>query len=157
IFPTGELPQPLAEVANPPGNVASRVIAWRHLGVAANGIHGHYRSERVTDRELEGAAPLPKTRDPLPNPAEPYEVELGGGVSCRVPLALYADTQGTLPRATSKPRPPVKSKDFPPTGDDRSTRLADVILAWNLFQHFYPYFDAIETDWPAVLRESLTA
>jgi hypothetical protein len=25
--------------------------------------------------------------------------------------------------------------------DDRATRIADVIIAWNVFRHFYPYFD----------------
>jgi C-terminal processing protease CtpA/Prc len=120
-------------------------------------LPGHYRSERVADHPLDGAAPLPAAPEALPRPDEPYETDLGGGVACRVPLAVYADAGGTLPRATAKPRPPRKPADFPPTGDDRATRLADVLLAWNLFQHFYPYFDVVETDWPAALRECLTA
>jgi C-terminal processing protease CtpA/Prc len=32
-----------------------------------------------------------------------------------------------------------------------------VALAWNVFQHFYPYFDVARADWPAVLRQSLRA
>src|SRR5205085_9450801 len=42
------------------------------------------------------------------------------------------------------------------SGSDRATRLADVILAWNVFQHFYPYHDVVQTDWPAALRAALT-
>ena len=157
VFPVGRAPAAVPELAGPPAGAPARVVAWRHVGVAPHGTHGSSRSERVADRELAGAAKLPLGPEPLPKPNEPYEIDLGGGVACRVPLALYADARGTLPRATSKPSPPAKPANFPPTGDDRSTRLADVILAWDLFQHFYPYFDDVETDWPAALREALTS
>ncbi|PYS32154.1 MAG: peptidase S41, partial [Acidobacteria bacterium] len=43
------------------------------------------------------------------------------------------------------------------SGNDRATRLADVALAWNIFQHFYPYFDVVQTDWPKALRDALTS
>jgi C-terminal processing protease CtpA/Prc len=39
--------------------------------------------------------------------------------------------------------------------EDRATRLAGVIIAWNIFQHFYPYFDVVRTDWPAELPKAL--
>jgi C-terminal processing protease CtpA/Prc len=32
-----------------------------------------------------------------------------------------------------------------------------VALLWNVFQHFYPYFDVVQTDWPAELRRALQA
>jgi C-terminal processing protease CtpA/Prc len=95
----------------------------------------------------------------IPSPAEPWTAELGGGVSAAVPLALWADAAGTLPHLDSGSPPPAptpaKPAGFLPSGDDRATRLADVVLAWNVFQHFYPYFDVAGTDWPAVLRSSL--
>ena len=43
---------------------------------------------------------------------------------------------------------------FPP-GNDRATRLAGVILFWNVAQHFYPYFDVVGTDWTAQLPVAL--
>ncbi|MFL5241746.1 MAG: S41 family peptidase [Gemmataceae bacterium] len=85
------------------------------------------------------------------------EADLGGGVSCRLPLALYADKEGTLPRPDAKLKPSAKPADFPPTGDDRATRLACVCLAWGVLQHFYPYFEETKADWPDGLREALTA
>ena len=93
-----------------------------------------------------------------PDPSSPFRAELGGGVSCLVPLSLYADELGTLPHAskaktsgegTSRPAPTRYS------ADDRATRLAAVALAWNVLRHFYPYFDVVKTDWPAALREAL--
>jgi C-terminal processing protease CtpA/Prc len=84
--------------------------------------------------------------------------DLGGGVSAMIPLALYKDDgQGTLPRPAGAAPAADKPEGFMPTGDDRATRLADVALAWTVFQHFYPYFDVVKTDWPAELRRALSA
>lgn len=38
----------------------------------------------------------------------------------------------------------------------QETRLGAIIQAWNILQHFYPYFDIIETDWNEVLTKTLT-
>ena len=92
----------------------------------------------------------------LPPPAEAFEADLGGGVSCRVPLSLYRDVKGATVPASHGWIPPA-TNGWQPSGNDRATRLADVALAWNVFQHFYPYFDVVETDWPAALREALTS
>jgi C-terminal processing protease CtpA/Prc len=43
------------------------------------------------------------------------------------------------------------------TGDDRATRIADVALAWNVFRHFYPYFDVTGGDWTSELKPALEA
>lgn len=92
----------------------------------------------------------------LPPPAEVFEADLGGGVSCRVPLSLYRDAKGATVPASHGWIPPA-TNGWQPSGNDRATRLADVALAWNVFQHFYPYFDVVKTDWPAALRGALTS
>lgn len=74
-----------------------------------------------------------------------------------MPLALYADAQGTLPRGASAPEGAAAAPPVQYSGNDRATRLAGVALAWNVFQHFYPYFDVVKTDWPRALREALTS
>lgn len=91
-------------------------------------------------------------RGSAPSPGEPLVVDLGGGVSAMIPLALYKDEKGTLPHV-AEVKPPEPG--FAPSGNDRTTRLADVALAWNVFQHFYPYFDVVQVDWPAELRKAL--
>jgi C-terminal processing protease CtpA/Prc len=93
-----------------------------------------------------------KAEEQIPDPAQPFSADLGGGVSCLVPLALYLDEQGTLPRAD----PPPAQPGLPVSGIYCSTRLAAVALAWNVFQHFYPYFDVVQADWPGALRRALT-
>jgi len=113
----------------------------------------------ATDCREGGCASItgaPTAPPKLPPPAEVFEAELGGGVSCRVPITLYRNEKGeTVP--TAHGWIPPATNGWQPSGNDRATRLADVTLAWNVFQHFYPYFDVVRTDWPAALREALTS
>ncbi|HEX5718061.1 MAG TPA: S41 family peptidase [Thermoanaerobaculia bacterium] len=128
-------------------------------------------SERQETYEIELAASCregscvslagkPAAPPKLPPPAEVFAADLGGGVSCRVPLTLYLDGsldgRGKTVPASHGWTPPA-TNGWQPSGNDRATRLAVVALAWNLFQHFYPYFDVVQTDWPAALREALAA
>ncbi|MGP0069781.1 MAG: S41 family peptidase [Isosphaeraceae bacterium] len=173
IFPTGKPPAD-ADAAKPAepaekgagaGTLPPRVLAWQHIGVGL-GRSPVYSSERV-DLRMPRPADVPKPADvPLPDPRKPYAAGLGAGVSCLVPMALHADKDGTLPRPDRgepprdqaqadllvAPRPP----GFQPSGNDRATRLAAVVLAWNVFQHFYPYFDVVDADWPGELHRALT-
>ena len=79
----------------------------------------------------------------------PFRAELPGGVSCSMPIVLYRSTSGS-PAESVAPNEPGGS----PT--DRATRLAAIIVAWNVFQHFYPYFDMLRTDWMASLGALLS-
>jgi C-terminal processing protease CtpA/Prc len=89
-----------------------------------------------------------------PPDRRPWLGPLGGGVAASVPLELSTRDGKTVPAAgappASEPRLLVPS--------DRATRLASVIIAWNIFEHFYPYFDVRGTDWkpelPLRLREA---
>ena len=78
-------------------------------------------------------------------------MKLGGGVSALVPTTVLADETGTLPRSSSDSRTAIQTH----SGDNRATRLAGVVIAWNVFQHFYPYFDVVQVDWPKALIAAL--
>jgi C-terminal processing protease CtpA/Prc len=132
-----------------------RVIAWRHVGADPNRMFGRQRHDRVVDRSAPYTTSFKVSPAPLPKPTDAYEADLGGGVQCRFPTSLHLDAKGTVPRATAKPKRLDKSSDFPPTGDDRATRIAGVCLAWGMFQHFYPYFEETKADWPSALTEAL--
>jgi hypothetical protein len=146
-------------LAGPPADERASVRAWLHHGL---GLHasGPYRSWRTKKRVRDGVLP-----DGVPDPARPLELELAGGLVCRVPRALFATSAGTLPAATP-PAPAPDASGLPPvtgalqsawSAGARTTRLAAVILCWNVFQHFYPYFDEVEVDWPAELARALEA
>jgi C-terminal processing protease CtpA/Prc len=142
VVRAGEVPE--AGAPRPAGD-SVQVVWWRHYGVGL-GPRTPYRSERI--RALADALP-----DSAPDPRRPLRVDLGGGVRASVPLALYADGAGALPRPAGQP---AAATDAPlPSGGDRATRLAAVALGWNVFQHFYPYFDVVDADWPAELPRAL--
>ena len=109
--------------------------------------------ERVSYSGSEGIGRLPNPIElNVPKPDQPLEVNLGGGVTALLPLVLYTDKNGTLPYA-EVPAPPVQTR--PPGAGDRGTRLAAVALSWNVFQHFFSYWDTVATDWQASLAAAL--
>jgi C-terminal processing protease CtpA/Prc len=149
VFPLAERPEVPAEL-DLPGDVSEpRVVMWQHHGVEGTSEWNVdlYRSDRVYEPVAGGQIP-----EGFRNPREPFYAELGGGVAALVPLALFADDAGTLPRAAGA------GQDLPDKGIAPATanrRLAGVVIAWNVFQHFYPYFDVVDTDWPQVLEDAL--
>ncbi len=86
--------------------------------------------------------------------------ELGAGLSSVIPLALYSDEKGTLGKNENyrfdELAAELEAEDFENlTAGHVSVRLADVIIAWNIFQHFYPYFDVVNVDWDEELTIAL--
>ncbi len=155
VFPNGTQPAAPTGLAPPEGAAGLKLVLWLHLGAGQLRKEDPtiYRSER-TYEAVTTVAPIGSEPDQI------FSADLGGGVTARVPLELYADATGTLPHR-SPPTPAVPDKlhvaaDNQFSGNDRATRLAAVALAWNAFQHFYPYFDVVETDWPHALVAAMT-
>jgi len=131
------------------GGSPTGVLTWMHHGWAPMSLDTTvYWSRR--DRHGAHADGL------RPGPGRSITADLGGGVWCAVPTSLWFDHAGTLPRARNvRRRPAERSAGLVPSGDDRSTRLADVALCWTVIQHFFPYFDVVHADWDAALRDAL--
>lgn len=147
VFPTGDNPPIVRPTPPPSPSNTVQVVMWNNLGFGTGSSQSIYQSVRKYTN-----APAGKVPDDLAAYQEPYQAELGGGVSCSFPLALFADSTGTWPRG-AMPGPTM----YRYTAQDRATRLAAVALAWNVFQHFYPYFDVVDTDWPAALTAALSS
>ncbi|MEM7307407.1 MAG: S41 family peptidase [Planctomycetota bacterium] len=145
VFEPGAEPPLPAALRAPADAGPLRVTAWRHTGYGQAGSRV-YSSTRPRKRVRDGVLP-----DDLPDPALPFEADLPGGLRCRVPLALYVGREGTLPAGVDV------ELDELVVVEHRPVRLASVVLAWNVLQHFYPYFDVVETDWDAALVEALQA
>ncbi|HJQ39645.1 MAG TPA: S41 family peptidase [Thermoanaerobaculia bacterium] len=126
-------------VARASGASATAIVAWEHHGFGPKDGQ-FYRSERI--------------RRPVDQAPEPFRMSLGGGVTASIPLAVFADATRTLPAATRAPLP-VSPATY--SGNDRGTRIGAVVILWNVIQHFYPYFDVVDVDWPAELRTALRA
>lgn len=75
-----------------------------------------------------------------------------------VPLALYEINGSTFPITNEKTINELKKEisDIKnPYGFSQEANLASIVIAWNVLQHFYPYFDVIDIDWEKVLSETL--
>jgi hypothetical protein len=136
VFLTGEDPPLPPEL---PRNESSlKVISWRHKGFGQSMAKDSlYKSERLS-KDAAGVSVG------SPTPQKPFITSLGGGVSSLVPLALFADSKGTLPHVA------VRTEDskaaLVSTGKDRATTADGVACAWNIFSTS-PYFDGVQTDW----------
>jgi C-terminal processing protease CtpA/Prc len=130
------------------GEHALRVTGWWYHGWAGTSSAGPYYGRRI-------AAPIDAPPDSILPVGSEVNLDLGGGVWCSMPMTLYSDERGTVPHGESVSIAPQRPEGWSPSGNDRGTRLADVILFWNVAQHFYPYFDVVNTDWPKQLPLAL--
>jgi hypothetical protein len=115
---------------------------------------------RLTDNPAEGRqfvrfapAPAVVSTDELfpeaaPTLADHVDVDLGIGLRARISLTL-TDSQ-----AKSASAPHTENTGSRPDLDER---LADVVVAWNFYRHFYPYFSEAAVDWNARLRVHVQA
>jgi C-terminal processing protease CtpA/Prc len=149
VFLDGHSVPFLSALEQPPG-ASVKVVHWRHRGAPAPfTTDPTYISKKVEENPEE----LTKG---LPLPAKPLHLPLGRGVSAFVPLTVYANQIGTLPQGKRTHSTASTINRIPPwSALDRATRLSAVIIAWNVFEHFYPYFDVVHADWPAELRRAL--
>lgn len=131
-----------------------RVVAWQHFGVRLSERSNIYKSVRV-NRDKE-STPL---FEAMPRIGEAIDAELGRGLHCRVPLALYASDEGVLGGDTAafeSLESRLAGIDLNSmTADELAVRLADTVITWNVFQHFYPYFDVVDVDWEKMLDATL--
>lgn len=147
--------------AAPPSSATLGVIYWHHFGLGAGS--NPYRSTRRRVAAPDGQPP-PFVRVPtpgmtgvdsipVPDPRQPIQVDLGGGVSASVPLAVYT-TREDLPDSLPAPSRPLSDSTAVP---NRATRLAVASTLWSVAQHFYPYFDIVGTNWDSTLAPTLAA
>lgn len=151
IFETDKRPPAIPDELKPVTSSTSlQIVSWRHHGFGGGVAQEIYYSERIRKQVTQGNLPAD-----MPNPSDPFYVDLGGGVSALIPLGLYADEGGTLPHQVvngeSRHLIPISSYS------EKVVHLATVVLAWNVFQHFYPYFDVVKTDWLNTLRDTIIA
>ncbi len=146
VFPTGARP-PAADLGVPAGASLEslRQVWWNHTGLGAEERPSLFASAR---QRSEPGQPAAGGLDPR----QPFAADLGGGVSCLLPLALYADAAGSLPQTAYGA--PAGTE---PSAADRNGRLAIVMLAWNVLQHFHPGLAAADRRWQDALAVALRA
>jgi hypothetical protein len=160
---TGRYPRSSGFQSEDSGNGFSYLV---QAGKAAEGhkylsIRGNYQPP--------APGSLPKDPDDTPPVftrqaaiGEVVQEDIGSNLRCVLPLALYGTKTATYPAADPAAGRQLRQElarvaGTAQTGDLRAVRLADVIITWNIFQHFYPYFATTKSDWPAALPEYLQA
>ena len=86
------------------------------------------------------------------------DVDLGSGLRARVALALSeseATGDATRTSQTETLRATLNNAPDPVGKLSIDTRLADVVVAWNVFRHFYPYWTEAGVDWDTRLKPLL--
>jgi hypothetical protein len=105
-----------------------------------------------------GAADAELFPEGAPIPGAHADVDLGSGLRARVPLAL-TDAQARPDPARQKELDALRAALAAVAGasptPDLDQRLADVVVAWSVFRHFFPYWTEAAVDWDARLRPQL--
>jgi C-terminal processing protease CtpA/Prc len=130
---------------------------WYYWSPAVKSTDGPFsgRNCLLVSRDTAG----PET-EPHASPGEYVDKPLAWDLRCRVPLCLWSSDGHTLPRADTRAfgrlKTALDSVSFDTLADPAvEVRLADVIIVWNVMQHFFPYFDVVPTDWDTVLTSAL--
>ena len=98
-----------------------------------------------------------KLFEALPKANEVLRKELSPGLDLSFPLALPktgwrgSDTQVASLEALRKELSGLPKAD----ANQEAVRLGNIVIAWNVLQHFYPYFDVVKVDWDAALGSAL--
>ena len=95
---------------------------------------------------LESYRNIQKYEGVQTKPGRVAEFTLGHGLKARVPLSLpdaYA-RNGEDAKAAEQLRTRLEAL---PGATSTDTRVADVVVAWNVLRHFYPYWSEVGVDW----------
>lgn len=111
---------------------------------------------------IDGSPELVEMNAPLfdarPTHGETTSRTLGSGLVATFPVSLASVDNHTCPTVEANTVAvlsatlegiDVRSVEVP------AVRYASIVIAWNAFQHFYPYFDVIDVDWESELVRAL--
>ena len=122
------------------------VVAARGSTVTAE--NGELRVEQDTEQ-------VDRLFDALPDLGEATEESIGAGLIARVPLALSTDDASrTGSPAHLAGLQAALAETSTKNDEDPAVRAAAVVVTWNVFQHFYPYFDVVPLDWTERLSDA---
>ncbi|SDF51722.1 S41 family peptidase [Chitinophaga filiformis] len=148
-----------------------RPMAW--INPAAD--NGHYQFEVTPEpTSASGAAmkisfkagqPLDKKADA---PLYAYQAKVGDvvnkelvpGIQCIVPIALYGTTDATYPSGNKAALAALINATAaipePLTADSLQVRLGDIVIAWNIYRHFFPFWQDVAVKPEQLLQHAFT-
>ncbi len=132
----------------------AKPVAWQHYGVYLDDQSNIYKSIRTYKSGIDTAM-----FDHIPQIGEIIKEHIGRNLICVVPLTLLTNDTSTYPQTDRQALARLQS-ELDNTNINRyffnpQANLASVIITWNVLQHFFPYFDVIDTGWNEVLGETI--
>jgi C-terminal processing protease CtpA/Prc len=135
----------------PENNENYRLTHWQHLGIGLE-ENSSYASLRVNRDSINSKLFPEKLND-----IELVEVNLNDHIILQYPITLYTNNNHTFPKIDDLFYQDffnsIKSHKY--NINNKEDRVAIVIIAWNVLEHFFPYFEENEVDWNLMLRKSL--
>ena len=124
-------------------------IFWMHNGVYLGPKSNIYSSIRY-NRDTTGLIKMFINHDL--KVGEFIKKYIGNGLVVTMPLALYGNNKQTFPVADRLSLKQLQFNlhqiaDTALKTTDYTVKLANVVIAWNVLEHFYPYFDVVHVDW----------
>lgn len=134
----------------------AKPVAWQHYGVYLKGEPNIYKSIRANKSETNKVM-----FNRMPQFGEIIKEPIGSDLTCVVPLTLLTNNTSTYPQTDRSKLALLQSEleniSFKGYGFEPQVNMASIIITWNVLQHFFPYFDVIETDWNEVLVETINS
>ena len=135
------------------------LLAWQHFGVWLSNRSNIYDSKLVY-KDIRTGELKNKLFNKFPSIGEIYKAKIDSTLFCEFPLTLYSSHPVNIQHEHSYEPKMFFNLSSSGNGNNydsnnREVILADVIIAWNVIQHFYPYFDVIDVDWGNVLKVTL--
>ncbi len=131
-------------------------VFWQHEGLGLGSQHQgeSYKSAKVI---VENGVSKGSLFDSNPEMDATISKEIKNNLTVSLPIVLDKDYLGTYPRPNHEALKQLKSnlKDYRTDLRKTSARLGNVIIIYNVFQHFYPYHDVVNVDWNQELEKAL--
>jgi hypothetical protein len=137
------------------GEVGSKLMAWQHFGLGmSNNSNSAYESKRVISESNSEI----KLFDKILNAETSINKRLNSELKAQIPIVLYKNDKGTLGGTEETQSDYEELKyNLKYVGRDPVTKyLANTIITWNVFQHFYPDFEVLNISWEKELEKTLT-
>jgi C-terminal processing protease CtpA/Prc len=93
-----------------------------------------------------------------PKTKELIEEGIGNDIFCQIPIVLYTNNKnGTYPTTDNRSLINLEKSlsNIITTDNNVYLRLGNIINIYNVFQHFYPYFDVVDLNWEKELEIAL--
>lgn len=145
------------KIITPDDTSGYRFTYWQHQGVSI-GMKINQPKVYESVRINRGINHEKKIFEAHPQFGTIITKNIGNEIYCQIPIVLYSNGKSTYPRADSISLKQLKINlnNFDYNKDKLALRTGNIVNAYNVIQHFYPYFDVVNVNWDNELDKALS-